>query len=234
MPTWFDFAARSFASLFPIVDPLGGISVFLALAAGASLKWRRIFALRIALYTILVLSSFIAIGQGLLYIFGLSLWMLQIAGGTVVFAAGWQVLNSSGTVEPTNESESSPDAESESESESEVPPRDISLIPMTIPMFAGPGAISMTIGLAGEAGTAYTRESAIYLSALIAAIATIAGFVYLCLRWSEWLLKVLGDGGIQVLGNVIGLFTLALGVRLIFTGTGTWLESLHLVAIAGD
>ena len=142
---------------------------------------------------------------------------VKIAGGIVIFAAGWQALNEKPKLSEVEEK----DAEEKVEHH-----QDIAFIPMTVPLLAGPGAIAVTLGLAAEAGQDFSLETGLNLLAIILAITIIGVLVYLCLRLSSWFLDVLGSTGITAFSRLLGLFILAFGVQLILNGFADWILSL--------
>ena len=109
---------------------------------------------------------------------------------------------------------------------------DISFMPMTIPMLAGPGSIAVTLGLSAQAGRDLSVATTLNLIAAAIAIAVLSLIIYLCLRSSSYLLKVLGERGISAMSRIMGLFILAIGVQLILNGIADWLEMVALVSAA--
>ena len=215
-----DFGLGSIAALVPVIDPIGGVPIFLVLTAGVPESLRRNYARRIALNVILLLVGFLLVGGGNLRFFGISLAVVRIAGGIVVFHAAWHTMNADSKMS---------DLENEDATNRAVEHEDISFMPMTIPLLAGPGAIAVALGLAAEASRgANTVETMWNLLAVGMAIALIGLVIYLALRSSSLLLKWLGAGGIQALSRLLGLFVMAIGVQLILNGLGEWIESLNL------
>jgi multiple antibiotic resistance protein len=207
----------SFAALFPVTDPLGAIPIFLVLAAKASQDLRQNFALKTALYFLLVLVVFLFIGGSFLSFFGISIAGVKIAGGIVISEAGWQALKEESTLSQKDTEEATEKVEHH---------EDISFIPMTIPLLAGPGAIAVTIGLAAQAGEDSSVPPLLNLSAIILSITVIAIIVYFCLRLSNWFLEKLGNTGITAISRLLGLFILAFGIQLILNGVADWVGGL--------
>ncbi|EDX86578.1 conserved hypothetical protein TIGR00427 [Synechococcus sp. PCC 7335] len=215
-----DFILGSIAALFPVMDPIGSVPVFLVLTAGVPQSLRHSYARRIALNVIFLLISFLLVGGGILRFFGISLEVVRIAGGIVVFHAAWNTMNAESKM---SELENQDAAQKAGEH------KDISFMPMTIPLLAGPGSIAVVLGLAAEASRgAGTVETAQNLLAVVIAIGLIGLIIYVALRSSSLLLKWLGAGGIQALSRLLGLFVMAIGVQLILSGLGDWIESLSL------
>ncbi|NJM98517.1 MAG: MarC family protein [Phormidesmis sp. RL_2_1] len=216
-----DFVLGSLAALFPVIDPIGSVPIFLVLTAGVPQSLRRSYAKRIAINVIVLLISFSLVGGGILRFFGISLEVVRIAGGIVVFHAAWHTMNADSKMS---------DLENEDATAKATQHKDISFMPMTIPLLAGPGAIAVALGLAAEAARGTQAiETAQNLLAIAVAIALIGLIIYIALRASPLLLKWLGAGGIQALSRLLGLFVMAIGVQLILNGLGDWIQSLNLV-----
>ncbi len=215
-----DFILGSIAALFPVIDPIGSVPIFLVLTAGVPESLRRTYARRIALNVIFLLVGFLLVGGTLLRFFGVSLEVVRIAGGIVVFHAAWNTMNAESKVSELENQDATDKAEHH---------KDISFMPMTIPLLSGPGAIAVALGLAAEASRGTQGvETARNLLAIATAICLIGLIIYVALRSSTLLLKVLGAGGIQALSRLLGLFVMAIGVQLILNGLGDWIESLNL------
>ncbi|NEP20256.1 MAG: MarC family protein [Leptolyngbya sp. SIO4C1] len=213
-----DFILGSLAALFPVIDPIGSVPIFLVLTAGVPQSLRRTYAKRIARNVILMLIGFLLVGGGILRFFGISLAVVRIAGGIVVFHAAWHTMNADSKLS---------DLENEDATHRADQHEDISFMPMTIPLLAGPGAIAVTLGLGAQASrNAAAIETMGNLAAVAAAIALIGLIIYIALRSSTLLLKWLGAGGIHALSRLLGLFVMAIGVQLILNGLADWLESL--------
>jgi multiple antibiotic resistance protein len=215
-----DAMVGSFAALFPVVDPIGGVPMFLVLTAGQPAALRHRYAIHIARNVVFLLLGTLLVGGSILRFFGVSLAVVRIAGGIVVFHAAWRAMNS----DPKLNQVDNQDAVQRLDAH-----KDISFIPMTIPLLAGPGAIAVALGLAAQAGGGWTVATAIHGLAIATAIALIGAVIFLALRSSTLLLKVLGASGIQAMSRLLGLFVMAIGVQLILNGLADWVLSLGWV-----
>ncbi|MEM6425895.1 MAG: MarC family NAAT transporter [Cyanobacteria bacterium P01_H01_bin.119] len=223
MEKFIEFIFGSLLALFPIVDPIGSVPIFLTLTASASDRVRHQFARRTALNVMVVLIVFLLVGGWILRFFGISLEVVRIAGGIVVFHAAWQTMNAKPKLSRQ---------ENQGAIHSIDHHEDISFMPMTIPMLAGPGSIAVTLGLSAQAGRDLSVATTLNLIAAAIAIAVLSLIIYLCLRSSSYLLKVLGERGISAMSRIMGLFILAIGVQLILNGIADWLEMVALVSAA--
>ena len=216
-----DFVLGSLAALFPVIDPIGSVPIFLVLTAGVPPRLRRRYAKRIAINVIVLLISFLIVGGSILRFFGVSLEVVRIAGGMVVFHAAWNAMNA--------DAKKLTDLENQEATQRVDDHEDISFMPMTIPLLAGPGAIAVALGLAAEANRGATSAETLWnLAAIATAIACIGAIIYVAVRSSSLLLKWLGPSGIHALSRLLGLFVMAIGVQLILNGIGDWIQSLSL------
>ncbi|WOD37526.1 MarC family protein [Nodosilinea sp. E11] len=222
MRIFLDFMVGSLAALFPVVDPIGGVPIFLVLTTGIPASLRNRYALHIARNVVVLLIASVLVGGSVLRFFGVSLAVVRIAGGIVVFHAAWKAMNSDPKL---NEVDNQDVAHRLDEH------KDISFMPMTIPLLAGPGAIAVALGLAAQAGGDLSVSTAMNLLAIAAAIGLIGLVIYLSLRSSTLLLKALGASGIQAMSRLLGLFVMAIGVQLILNGLADWLASIHLIRL---
>ncbi|HIK43740.1 MAG TPA: MarC family protein [Leptolyngbyaceae cyanobacterium M65_K2018_010] len=219
MHPFLDLVLGSVAALFPVVDPIGGVPIFLVLTAGVPGDLRHRYALCIARNVVLLLIGALLVGGSILNFFGVSLAVVRIAGGMVVFHAAWRAVNSDPKLN---------EVDNQDMAERIVQHKDISFMPMTIPLLAGPGSIAVTLGLAAQAGQMKSLPTAINLLAMGVAIGLIGIAIFLSLRSSTLLLRLLGASGIQAMSRLLGLFVMAIGVQLILNGLADWLASLTL------
>jgi multiple antibiotic resistance protein len=219
MQAFIDFTVASIAALFPVVDPIGSVPIFLVLTAGLPAATRNRYALRIGRNVVLLLIASLLVGGSVLRFFGVSLEVVRIAGGIVVFHAAWRAMNSDPKLNQVDNAEAAQRVDEH---------KDIAFMPMTIPLLAGPGSIAVTLGLAAQAGKDLSLPMAMNLLATATAIGIIGLIIFTALRSSTLLLKVLGASGIQAMSRLLGLFVMAIGVQLILNGLADWFRSLGL------
>jgi multiple antibiotic resistance protein len=219
MQPFLDGVLGGVAALFPVVDPIGAVPIFLVLTTGVPKELRHRYAVTIARNVILLLVGALLVGGSLLDFFGVSLAVVRIAGGMVVFHAAWKAMNSDPKLTPVDNQDAAQRREQH---------RDIAFMPMTIPLLSGPGAIAVTVGLAAQTRTATALPLGLHLLAITVAIVLIGLSIFLALRSSSLLLKLLGASGIQAMSRLLGLFVMAIGVQLILNGLADWLTDLNL------
>jgi len=204
------YAIGTFLALFPIANPIGVIPTFYSLTSGSSPRNRNRQAKQIATNVVIVLATFLIAGRPILDFFGISLGVLQIAGGLLLAKTAWEM------VEARQDEKSSA-------SEPESVRRDITLIPMAIPIISGPGAIGMVIGLVAQ-----DPRPENYLGSLLG-IFGLGLSLYLSLALGEPLVKALGKGGIVAFTRVLAFFILAIAIQFIADGAFALINSIGLL-----
>ena len=138
-----------YAGLFPIINPIGSAPIFLGLTAGCTEAERNTLARRVAINSIFLLAGSMFVGSHLLVFFGITLPVVRIAGGLVVAAFGWKLLQSGVNTDDQNAAKAQQQGASVD-----------SFYPLTMPLTVGPGGISVAIALGSGhlAGVVATRE----------------------------------------------------------------------------
>jgi len=196
------FSLLAFSSIFFLVDPFAAIGTFIAITAGADAKRRRRMAFKAALTCFIVLMAFALAGQFIFSLFGIKLPAFEIAGGLILLLIGIDML----------EAKRSPTQESSDETMEAAAKEDAGIVPMGIPMLAGPGAISSVMVLVGESPNHWQ------LFAIFASIAITALLSYGVLSGADQLRRVLGETGIRILVRIMGLLLVALAMQFFVNG----------------
>lgn len=196
-------------ALLPIVDPLGGAPIYLAMTAGLTSVERTRMAKAVAINSFLLLPASALIGAYVLDFFGLSIPSVQVAGGIVVCMIGWSLLNSP----------NSPPALDRNGSET-ARPDDLSqraFYPMTMPLTVGPGSISVALTLGANSPAGF-RSLLLTALAHAVGILLVALGVYLCYRYAERILRKLGPTGTSVVVRLSAFILLCIGVQIFWNG----------------
>jgi len=194
----FTFAGIAFTLLFPLINPIGGVPAFSGLTAHDIPEFRKSQAKKTAVNVVIILITFLFIGQLLLELFNISIGVLRIAGGLIVASTAWEMV--------TGKTDSNPAQDTKIEN------LDVSFMPMAMPILSGPGSIGAVIGLSASA-----KDMDDYIGFVIGIL--LLGLVtYLFLLLSIPLMKRLGKNGINVLTRMMGFFILAIAVNLVYGG----------------
>lgn len=205
------------AALLPIVNPLGGAPIYLANTVDLTFEQRGELAKRVARNCALLLLASLLLGTYVLDFFGLSIPIVQVAGGLVVCSIAWSLLQA-------------PDAAPALQDEARrvVTPTDLrrrAFYPLTMPLTVGPGSISVAIALG--ANQAHGVRSAIVVGlGQVSAVIIVAAAVYLCYRYADRVLHRLGDTGAVVVTRMSAFILLCIGVQILWNGLSALVRGL--------
>jgi multiple antibiotic resistance protein len=195
-----DELLRAIVGIFVIVDPIGSVGIFLSVTKGFS-QIKKEKAARFAGITVAAVLVIAALmGQAILDLFGIRLAAFSVAGGILFLILAVEMIRGEGVSQfhKLNErSEQLPAA---------------AIVPLGVPLMAGPGAIS-TVILASP-GSANWFETAI----LISSIAVLGLVTWLCFSYAQHIGKLIGDIGIQLISRIMGLILAALAVEYMVKG----------------
>jgi multiple antibiotic resistance protein len=195
-----------FFTLFAIINPLGLAFVFLNRTMSLSDPERAVVARQVAIYAFFVLIVSMFAGSAILGFFGVSLPALRIAGGLVVAASGWTLLNESSEGEGRN-------ATSTQGLENV---RQMAFFPLTVPLTTGPGTIAVAITLGSRHNVVNIDVVPELVSILVAA--AIAGAIYYAYAHVSRMARLFGAEGTRVIMRLSAFLLLCIGVQIIITG----------------
>src|SRR5690606_21858213 len=199
------FAILAFTSLLAILNPLGAVPLFVTLTAHYSPEHRRATLRRAIATAFAVLLIFAIAGTWILEFFGITRHAFQIAGGILFFGVGWDMLQARRSRVKTT-------VEEETESSNKD---DVGIIPLGLPMLAGPGAITTVIALNGQAET-LVESLAVYL-----AIVLVLTLCWITLSAAPRLTRRIGQTGLNVMTRLMGLLVMVIGAQFVINGATT-------------
>lgn len=190
-----------FAILLMTTGPLKPTIIFAAAMASADDALRLSVARRTVLVAGGILLLFAFLGHGILSVFHITLPALQLAGGIVLLLFALELVTSAriGTI-----------------ASGDIPPTiNIAITPLAMPLVATPQGIVAVVTIAAAEPS---PEGLMVLSAIVVAI---MGLDYLCLRFSSWIVRAIGEAGIVILARIAGLLLAAMAMQLmILAGEG--------------
>ncbi len=204
-----------FSGLFPIIDPLGGSPIFLAMTRDYSTATRKALSWRIATNSFFLLIGAYFIGTHILTFFGISLPVVQVGGGLIVISTGWTLLkqgsltgqkNVKGSIEPED-------------------PFHQAFYPLTLPLTVGPGSISVAITLGANAPYHQGLHPLSIVGALVGCV-LLAATIFLCYGFSDRLGRILGVTGMTVIMQLTSFLLVCIGVQIFWNGARALLLSL--------
>jgi len=220
---WLDFRELvtvvlvTVGALLPLVNPLGSAPLFLAMTAGYDESVRAFLARRIAVYSFALLLGSMLVGGLVLRVFGLSVPIVQLAGGVVVSALGWQLLAdapkpSAVTVDPARAQQVALGR---------------AFYPLTMPLTVDAGGISVAITVGTHHSQRVAAMAAQLAASAIGAV-LIAISVFLTYRYAQRLGKRIGSTGMTVLLQLSAFITVCIGVAISWTGLQSLLREIGI------
>lgn len=207
------------AAILPIVNPFGATPVFLAMTADCSPELRTTLAKRIGINAALILLVSVFIGAYVLDLFGLSVPIVQVAGGILVCAMGWRLLQQVNPIEYQPRAEPPSPAEISSRA----------FYPLTLPLTVGPGSISVAITI-GANHEPDVRSLVAYGIGHVLASGIIAVTIYLCYRYADRMLDAIGKTGTSVVLRLSAFILLCIGVQIAWNGASALLATVPFTA----
>jgi multiple antibiotic resistance protein len=188
--------------IFAILNPLGAIPIYLSMMAGRSPEEMHRTALKTAIAVAIILILAVWVGDGLLSFFGIGMPAFRIAGGLLVLIIAIAMFGA----------KTSPARHTDAEQVEAEAKNDIAVVPMAIPLLAGPGAISLTIVDAHQVAGLADR----FILSL--GIVGVAAIVWGVLRMAEPIGERLGTSGLNIGTRVMGLILAAMAVQFMADG----------------
>ena len=199
----FKFGVVALSATFFVVDPIANVPMFLSITSRFSPEQRRKTATRAAIATWATLCIFAAAGGVIFRMFGISLGAFKIAGGLMLLLMAVDMMRA----------QPSPTRSTSEEREESREKDDVAIVPLAIPMMAGPGAIATVMVLMSRAAWQPAESIAVFLSITITCL--IAGILMRgAARAESFLPKTL----LRALERVMGLLLAAVAVEFIASG----------------
>lgn len=209
MQSWSQYA-QSATALFGITNPIGAVPIFISLTANHTEQERKRTAKAAAstVAAVLILSIFVA--QPLLAFFGVSLPSFRVGGGILILLMAIAMMQAR-----QSRAHRTPE-----EAEEAATKDDVAVVPLGIPLVAGPGAISTIVIYAHQATSWFDTMFLVFASIFVAAS------VWIALSLADPIRKLLGKTGINIVTRLLGLILAAVAVEFIAGGLGQLLPGL--------
>ncbi|MEY3883843.1 MAG: hypothetical protein RIS87_1316 [Pseudomonadota bacterium] len=189
-------------ALFAIVNPIGSVPIFISATDGWSRADRARTAKIVAITVFIVLSVSAFIGDKILNFFGISIPSFQVGGGILLMLIAISMMHAkqSGTRQTPEEAQTLAEREA------------IAIVPLSIPLLAGPGAISNMI-IAAQQNSSFSGHLSLVVPVFIIAV-----IIWLVLRLSASISSQLGSIGINIVTRLMGLVLAAMAVEFVAHG----------------
>ena len=211
----------AFTTLLPVVNPIGCAPIFLVLTRQYPQSTRQMLARKVAGYGFALLAVSLLFGTAILGFFGISVFVIQLAGGLVLAATGWNLLNQKDGDDSTAASEA-PDALDHA--------MEHAFFPLTLPITVGPGCISIAITLGAhlrsQAGPGLAHGEPRHFIAALLGMFLLCVLVYVCYGNADRLVKMLGKSGTSILMRLSAFILFAIGVQIFWNGLASGLPRI--------
>lgn len=201
-PDIIKFGLAAFATLLVVVDPPGVVPLFVALTKGETPAQRRAILIRAVLIAFGAALFFLVAGRAVLSYLGVTVHAFSISGGILLFVAAMPMLFGQRGGLQSPEPKERPAAG-----------QDIAVFPLAMPLLSGPGTIATILLLTSQAGGAFQKLIAIGIA--IAAVFLVA---FVTLYLGARLIRLVGEGGVDIATRVMGIVLAALAVQYVLNG----------------
>jgi multiple antibiotic resistance protein len=209
----------AFGALFSIVNPLSGAFIFFGATRELDGRMRAELSRWVSIYAFAIVAASLYVGAYVLSFFGVSIPVLRVAGGIVIAASGWRMLNQ-------------PDATGQRRSETpeprstDVSPSRLAFYPLTMPLTTGPGTISVAISLGAGRPHGFHETTLLFFVETLAAVALLVLLVYVCYRHSARLAGWIGATGTSIVVRLSAFLLFCIGIQVLWNGAAELLGSL--------
>lgn len=222
MPVWTSFFI-AFGALLPLINPLGSALVFTGLVGEAPSSAYRSLARGIAINNVVFLGVFELLGATILNFFGLSLPTVQLAGGIVIAAMGWSVLNE------RDAAASSRNKKEETEVRDESHLLDLEhkvFYPFTFPITSGPGTLVALLTLTARISEPTVARNVLSHLGIFLAIVIISLMVYFSYAYSPKITSKVPPSTAHGILRVVAFILMCIGVQIAWNGLSVLLKDV--------
>ena len=210
----------AFSTLLPMIAPTGASLEILTLVGLAPDSTYRILARRIAITNIILLSIVEVLGSAIMTFFGISIPIIEIAGGAVIAAIGWTILHQSDEVPSTGAKKAAARA---SEERNTIALSQKMFYPFTFPILSGPGAIVAMLTLSARASSPSLSANLFGNIGIFVAVVFVSAMFYCCCAYAPKLIQHVNPSTVQVSLRLISFITLAIGIQFVSNGVNALL-----------
>ena len=219
------YFALGFSALLPLVNPLGSALIFLGLVGHAPIDAYRALARKIAINTIIFFAVIELVGSSVLGFFGISLPIMQFAGGIVIAMIGWSLLNQNDSA-PAQEKTDAADAVPAITRAEINSLQEKAFYPFTFPITAGPGCIVVMLTLTVHASRPTVSQTIIAHLGLFLAAIVLSGSISFCYAYAPKITRAISPSTAHGILRVIAFILLCIGVQIAWNGLSGLLTPL--------
>ena len=199
--------------MFPVVNPLGSAFMVSPYFATLSKQEKKKAVKRITLYAFCICTVSLFVGHWILQLFGLSIPVIQLAGGIMICKMGWEFLSS----------DKKSDEVSEEQSKAQQMDGYTNILgklfyPITFPVTTGAGTISVLFTLSAHVARTNVTEYFINTGAILLAIVVMCVLIYVCYLNAKTIIGYLGSNGEMIINRISAFLIFCVGLQIAITG----------------
>ncbi len=207
------FAVAGFAAIFAIVNPVGATTFFVVLTQDYAVDMKRRVIQKAVLAATVALVAFAFLGNYIFFFFGTSLPAFEAAGGILLVRVALTMMQGE-----------RPKTQLTAQEREEALQREmVGVVPLGIPMLAGPGAITTVIVLMGTASTPLDVTKVV---SILAAILLTMLVGWILLQNADRIFRRVGRTGVYAFSRIMGILIAAVSVQFVFVGVVTFLHTV--------
>jgi multiple antibiotic resistance protein len=207
------FSVISLAAVFVVVDPIAAVPFFLSLTAGDDVAEKRSTARRAAVTAWLVLTFFALAGAIVFKLLGITIAAFKMAGGVLLLITAIDMLRSRPVESRISEGEVTEGAAKD----------DVAIVPLAMPLLAGPGSVATVVVLMGRARAG---EQWWQVLPVLVAIAVTCLCAWIAMSFAAQIDRVLGRTGMSIIERVAGLLLAAIAFQFLIDGVADVLPGI--------
>lgn len=192
--------ARAAISFFAIVDPIGNVVVFHLVTRTLAPRRRLEVAAYACASAFAMLAVFSAGGKELLDFLGISTESFKVAAGLLLLPPAFRLVTQGQSMDVSEQER--------------VTPLELALVPLAMPLLAGPGALAAAVSFSDSAGIGTT----------VLAVALVLAFAFAAFAAAEWLFDRLGAPFLRVLARIVGILLFAIAIDFVLEGSRSFYE----------
>ncbi|WP_295673604.1 MarC family protein [uncultured Mucilaginibacter sp.] len=201
-----------FVALFPVVNPIGSAFIVSPYFADISRKERIRAVKKIAFYCFIICAATVLVGHWILELFGLSIPVIQLAGGIMICRIGWQFL----TVDDKEVKEI--EVASKAETEHAKSTENNLFYPITFPITAGAGTIAVLFTLSAQGANADLSVYLLNICALLVSIIGICILIFIFYLNTNRLISFIGLRNEQIINRFMAFLIFCVGLQIAASG----------------
>jgi len=194
-----------FSSLLPLINPIGTALIINPYLTRSTFENRKKYSRTIVFYSFILGISTIFLGSWFLKVMGISIPVIQIAGGIIVSSMGLSLLNTKSSADDNSLTEKIENS---------------LFYPIAFPFTLGPGGISAIIALSAHAQTTDVTDT--FLNMVVLSISLLAALIlsYFCYTYSDYVFRKIGSTGNIIINRLMAFVVFSVGIQMLVTGLG--------------